>query len=94
MAPKIPRGSHGQKLVTSFAAQCQTIVQMAQKSASPPGTHERCDFNNDGYDDLAIGVPHENIGGKDNAGAVNVLYGSPDGITEEMDQYWRKALTA
>lgn len=29
------------------------------------------DFNNDGYDDLAIGVPHE-----DGAGAVLVIYGS------------------
>jgi hypothetical protein len=30
------------------------------------------DFNGDGYDDLAIGVPNE-----DGAGAINVVYGSP-----------------
>ena len=83
-------GSAPQKQVTSFAVECQAIVQMAQKSASLPGEHERCDFNNDGYDDLVIGVPHENISGKDDAGAVNVLYGSAGGITEEQDQYWRQ----
>ena len=32
------------------------------------------DFDNDGYDDLAIGVPGEAIEDKSNAGAVNVLY--------------------
>jgi hypothetical protein len=35
------------------------------------------DFNNDRYSDLAIGVPGEDGG----AGAVNVLYGGPDGLT-------------
>jgi hypothetical protein len=39
------------------------------------------DFNNDNYDDLAIGVPQEDIGTLDTAGAVNVIYGSPDGLT-------------
>ena len=34
------------------------------------------DFDGDGYDDLAIGVPHEDIGVTDNAaGKVRVLYG-------------------
>ena len=35
-------------------------------------------FNGDGYDDLAIGVPGEDGG----AGAVNVLYGSPQACLE------------
>lgn len=33
------------------------------------------DFNNDGVDDLAIGVPGEDIGDVKNAGMVHVLYG-------------------
>ena len=41
------------------------------------------DFNGDGYADLAVGVPDEAGGG-----AVNVLYGSHDGITAAGDQYW------
>ena len=40
------------------------------------------DFNNDGFEDLAIGVPEEDVGGilgERNAGAVNVLYGAGPG---------------
>ena len=39
------------------------------------------DFNNDGFDDLAIGVPSEDVNGQVNAGAVNILYGSANGLT-------------
>ena len=38
------------------------------------------DFNGDGYCDLAIGVPYEDVADKSNAGLVNVLYGSPLGL--------------
>ncbi|HZD02731.1 MAG TPA: FG-GAP repeat protein [Actinomycetes bacterium] len=41
----------------------------------------QADFNNDGADDLAVGVPGEDIGGIRDAGAVNVLYGSTAGVT-------------
>ncbi|MHB8119655.1 MAG: hypothetical protein ACYDHX_13165 [Methanothrix sp.] len=47
------------------------------------------DFNNDSYDDLAIGVPGEVIMGKENetnAGAVNIFYGSSSGITAYNDR--------
>ncbi|BAZ53432.1 putative outer membrane adhesin [Nostoc sp. NIES-4103] len=39
------------------------------------------DFNNDGFADLAIGVPGEDIGSISNAGTVNILYGSATGLT-------------
>src|SRR4051794_4697788 len=39
------------------------------------------DFNHDGFDDLAVGVPGEDIGTVVNAGAVNVLFGSASGLT-------------
>jgi len=41
----------------------------------------QADFNSDGFADLAVGVPAENVGGIDNAGAVNVLYGTAAGLT-------------
>jgi hypothetical protein len=41
----------------------------------------QADFNNDGADDLAVGVPLENVGAIVGAGAVNVLYGSASGLT-------------
>ena len=46
------------------------------------------DFNNDGFDDLAMGVPRESVGTEDNAGAVNVLYGGANGLTATGDQLW------
>jgi hypothetical protein len=50
------------------------------------------DFNGDGFDDLAVGVPSEDvlIAGVDipNGGAVQVLYGSGDGLTSDGDQLW------
>ena len=42
-----------------------------------------CDFDGDGYDDLAIGVPGEDLNGseKADAGAVTVIYGSANGLS-------------
>jgi hypothetical protein len=39
------------------------------------------DFNNNGVDDLAVGVPFEDIGTIPDAGAVNALSGSASGLT-------------
>ena len=47
------------------------------------------DFDADGYTDLAIGIPRENLGRKKNAGAVQVLYGGPRGLTTR-DQLWHQ----
>jgi hypothetical protein len=41
----------------------------------------QADFNNDGADDLAVGVPLDSVGAMVGAGAVNVLYGSAGGLT-------------
>ncbi len=48
------------------------------------------DFDGDGFDDLAFGVPGERVGGSNRAGAVNVLYGGPDGIDPGGDQLWNQ----
>ncbi|RME83115.1 MAG: hypothetical protein D6775_09035 [Caldilineae bacterium] len=48
------------------------------------------DFDGDGYDDLAIGVPWEDVGSITWCGAVNVLYGSKDGITGSGSDYWHQ----
>lgn len=52
------------------------------------------DFDGDGYADLAAGAPFEDlrIGGstQPNAGAVNVLYGSGDGLTRAGLQFWHQ----
>lgn len=49
------------------------------------------DFDGSGQADLAIGAPIESIGRSLDAGGVNVLYGSPDGITAVGDEFWSQA---
>jgi FG-GAP repeat len=44
------------------------------------------DFNGDTFFDLAVGAPGENVGALRDAGAVTVLFGSADGITERGAQ--------
>jgi hypothetical protein len=49
------------------------------------------DFNADGKDDLAIGVPDESVGSISNAGGVEVIYGSSSGLSSTLvkaDQFW------
>jgi len=48
------------------------------------------DFNNNGVSDLAVGVPLEDIAGRENAGAVNVLYGAAGGLSGSGSQvFWQ-----
>ena len=45
------------------------------------------DFNHDNYDDLAIGSPLEDIGNVTNAGLVNIVYGSANGLIK-TNNHW------
>ena len=53
------------------------LPQPAQAAAGPSDVG--ADFNHDGFADLAVGVPGENLGENLN-GAVNVLYGTAGGL--------------
>ncbi len=45
------------------------------------------DYNADGYDDIAVGVPGESIGNPAiKAGAVNIIYGSSNGLNTNFTQ--------
>lgn len=44
------------------------------------------DFDGDNFDDLAIGVPDEDIGTSNLAGAIHVRYGAPSGFDTVRDQ--------
>ena len=47
------------------------------------------DFNGDGYDDLAVSSPYDDLGTRVDAGQVNVLYGGPAGLMSgPPDQLW------
>jgi len=52
------------------------------------------DFNGDSYDDLAVGVPGEEVGGEMAAGVVNVIYGSSSGLSAAGNQFWTQDLLA
>ena len=46
------------------------------------------DFNGDGKWDLAVGVPGQKVSGRIDAGAVNVIDGSANGLTATGNQFW------
>ncbi len=48
------------------------------------------DFNGDGTTDLAVGAPEESFGRWDQAGAVNVIYGTNSGLSAAGAQTWRQ----
>ncbi|HEX2060870.1 MAG TPA: hypothetical protein VHK90_09010 [Thermoanaerobaculia bacterium] len=48
------------------------------------------DFDADGFDDLAVGVPFDDGAAIVDAGAVNVLYGTAAGIAIAGNQYWHQ----
>lgn len=51
------------------------------------------DFDGDGYADLVAGIPYEGINDADDeAGAAQVLYGSPDGITASGNWFFHQGL--
>lgn len=51
-----------------------------------PAIPAQADFNGDGYADLAIGVPGEDVAGTADAGAVNILYGGISGLSVDGNQ--------
>jgi len=51
------------------------------------------DFNGDGFGDLAIGIPNDDASNlTPDSGAVNVLYGTGDGLSATNSQLWRQSL--
>jgi hypothetical protein len=58
-------------------------------SAPPDGA----DFNGDGYADLAVGVPDEDVDAVADAGAVNVIYGSSAGLLGTGHLQWTQDST-
>ncbi|MDA8019562.1 MAG: FG-GAP-like repeat-containing protein [Thermoanaerobaculia bacterium] len=46
------------------------------------------DFDGDGYHDLAVGVPGEDLGEAHDAGVVDVFYGGMNGLDQDSLQRW------
>src|SRR5262245_20518165 len=81
-------------LLVCSALLASISVEISPTHAASRGDKGRAsgDFNGDGYADLAIGVPDEDITAKavtiSNAGAVNILYGgSGAGLSATDDEF-------
>jgi len=66
----------------------RTASPASTSSAAGAGSSVAGDFDGDGRHDLAIGVVGEDVGGHGEAGAVNVIYGSPTGLRSAGNQFW------
>jgi hypothetical protein len=75
----------GSQLFTQDTPEVGSSAEVSDHFGSRLGTG---DFNHDGFADLAVGVPPEDVHGVFNAGAVNVLYGSTTGLTGTGSQYF------
>jgi FG-GAP repeat len=83
---------------TSFLSNATSLANITSISnVAPQGSSAvTADFNGDGYSDLAVGVRNEAVGNIRQAGAVNVIYGSSDGLSAvrlspgngRADQIW------
>jgi len=85
-------GSSGSGLSTS---DLQQFYQGAGGMQDTRELHDRFgwslaagDFNHDGRDDLAIGIPYEWINAIEEAGAVAVMYGTASGLSGSGNQFF------
>jgi len=66
------------------------LASVTVSFSAEAGAPVKGDFNGDGFADLAIGVPFEDIGGEVNAGVVHVIYGTAGGPASGGDQLWHE----
>jgi hypothetical protein len=80
-----------------------SVIRINQDTSGIAGTAEAGDrfgarisvgdVNQDGYPDLAVAIPGENISGHADAGAVHILRGSASGLTGSKSQYFDRSST-
>lgn len=69
--------------------QSATGVSDVSEEGDRFGSATACgDLDGDGYDDLAIGAPHERAGSLKDTGAVTILYGTETGLDPRGDDFW------
>jgi FG-GAP repeat len=88
----VPESSTGGKVhvIYGSADGPAGVTAVTQNTGNVPGSSERGDWfgaelslgdiNGDGFQDLVVGAPGENLGGVVNTGSVTVLYGSASGL--------------
>ena len=72
--------------LTAFLA----VLSAALWAAPAFAANVKGDFDGDGYADLALGTPWEDVGSITDAGVVVVLYGSANGLSAGGSQRWNQ----
>jgi hypothetical protein len=78
-------------LTVSFVIpQSAPIIYASEQTLETNADEIKSDFNGDGYQDLAIASRYEDVGSKEDAGAVSIIYGSETGLqaNSPADQFW------
>jgi FG-GAP repeat len=85
-------------LLLLLAAVASPVVPGVAQSSQPAAVQQaggvRADFNQDGFADLAVGAPFEDVGSIPEAGAVTVLYGTASGTTSTGSQLFTQVAGA
>jgi hypothetical protein len=68
-----------------------TYQQLNQQELPYAGDLAAGDFDGDGFADLAVGAPQQEVRGRFSAGSVTVLYGTPAGLTAVEGQAFTQA---
>jgi hypothetical protein len=95
LAVSVPALGAGDTTSSRGTAQAQKLKQCLKKRTPPK--HRDCipnsgagavraDFDGDGFSDLAIGIPNEDLGSLADAGAVQIVYGSSRGLVATGSQ--------
>ena len=87
-------GISGQGLATSLAG---TVLRQTP-AVNPPEEGDgfgsslaSCDFNGDGFDDLAVGIPEEDHVGRENTGGVQIHFGGTNGLPTSGQQFYAQS---
>jgi hypothetical protein len=77
--------------VASQAATAEPITSPTAVAKEPKAT-ARSDFDNNGFDDLAIGAAFDQIGDQEAAGSVTVIMGGSNGLRSNGAQLWHQGV--
>lgn len=85
------RRALGVMLMLGLFPACVPVAAAADRAVTvgdqvARGGYHIVDFDGNGLADLAVGVPYEDVGSLEDAGAVQILYGSSTGLTATNNQ--------
>jgi hypothetical protein len=83
-----PSGLGARSVGTRFSQDTAGVAGRAEAGDAFGGALAVGDFDGDGHADVAAGARGDSVSGQQDAGAVNVLYGTPGGLRVARNQLW------